>query len=113
MTDCLFCRMAARTIPVDMVADEPEAFAIKDIRPQAPLHLLVIPKAHIPTLAEVGDAHAPTMAKSLLLANRLAKQYAAGQGYRVVINCGSQAGQSVWHVHIHLLAGRPMQWPPG
>jgi histidine triad (HIT) family protein len=113
MTDCLFCRMATGALPVEFVADEPETFAIKDIRPQAPVHLLVIPKAHIPTLADVTDAQAPMIAKALSLANRLAKRHGADQGYRVVINCGPQAGQTVGHLHMHVLAGRAMQWPPG
>lgn len=113
-TECLFCRIATRTVPADIVAETEAFVAFKDINPQAPTHLLIIPKEHIPTLADATESQGPLLGGALLLANRLAQQYqlTAG-GYRVVINCGSGAGQSVWHVHWHLLGGRAMRWPPG
>lgn len=88
--------------------------AIADIHPQAPTHLLVIPTEHIPTLADVTPAHTLLMGHMLHLANRLARDFRLTQtGYRVVINCGVQAGQTVWHLHTHILGGRSLRWPPG
>ncbi len=114
MSECVFCRIAQRQIPAEIVAEDPEMLAFKDLNPQAPTHLLIIPKAHIATVADLTDATAPLLARATLMANRLATQSGiAGGGYRLVINCGLQAGQSVNHVHLHLLGGRPMRWPPG
>lgn len=116
MTDaeCLFCRIAQRTVPADIVAEGDGLLAFKDIRPQAPTHLLIIPTEHIPALSETTDAHTGLLGKVLQFANRLARQYQLTQaGYRVVINCGAGAGQSVWHLHVHLLGGRALRWPPG
>ena len=88
--------------------------AFKDLNPQAPTHLLIIPKAHIPSIADLTEQTAQVMAKATLMANRLARQAGVAQGgYRLVMNCGAQAGQSVWHLHMHLLGGRTMAWPPG
>ena len=112
-TECLFCRIAARAIPAEIVGETEELLALKDINPQAPTHLLIIPKEHIPTLAETTEAHTTLMGKAVQFVNRLARQYQIESGYRVVINCGAQAGQSIWHLHLHLLGGRPLQWPPG
>ena len=112
--ECLFCRIAQRKIPADIVGETDGLVAFKDINPQAPTHLLIIPTEHIPTLADVTEAHAGLVGQAVQFANRLARQYQLQpSGYRVVINCGAQAGQSVWHLHLHLLGGRPMQWPPG
>ncbi len=116
MTDseCLFCRIIAKSIPADIVGEAPGLIAVKDIHPQAPTHLLVIPKEHIPTLADTGEAHTSLLGKALQFTNRLACDLKlAASGYRVVVNCGAGAGQSVWHLHFHLLGGRPLQWPPG
>lgn len=114
MSECLFCRIAQRQIPAEIVAEDQDVLAFKDLNPQAPTHLLIIPKTHLATVADLTDTNAPVMTRAILMANRLATQAGlAEQGYRLVINCGSQAGQSVWHVHLHLLGGRPMRWPPG
>ena len=112
--DCVFCRIASRAIPATIVAEEDGLLAFTDLNPQAPTHLLVIPTEHIPTLADLTPAQAPLMGRAVQFANRLAReQRLIESGYRVVINCGAGAGQSVWHVHLHLLGGRPMHWPPG
>ena len=114
MSECLFCRIVRREQPAEIVAEERGLTAIKDINPQAPTHLLIIPHAHIPKVSDLTAEQAPVVAESVLLANRLAHQAGASEsGYRLVLNCGTQAGQSVWHLHLHLLAGRPMRWPPG
>jgi len=116
MTDvqCVFCRIANRTLPADIVAETERLLAIKDLHPQAPTHLLIIPTEHIPTLADVTEAQSGLMGQAVQFANRLAQQHQLIQsGYRLVINCGAQAGQSVWHLHFHLLGGRTLRWPPG
>ena len=110
---CLFCRIVARSLAAEIVAETDELLAFKDIHPQAPTHLLLIPKEHIAMLADVTESHALLMGKTVLFANRLARQYQLEAGYRLVANCGAQAGQSVWHLHVHLLGGRPLGWPPG
>ena len=113
-SDCLFCRIANRTLPAEIIAESDGLVAFKDIHPQAPTHLLIIPKEHIPALSDTGEAHTALMGNAMHLANRLAQQYQlVPSGYRVVVNCGAGAGQSVSHLHFHLLGGRPMQWPPG
>ena len=112
--DCVFCRIANRTIPAQIIAEEDGLLAFRDLNPQAPTHLLIVPTDHIPTLADLTAAHLPLMGRAVQFANRLAReQHLAESGYRVVINCGAGAGQSVWHLHLHLLGGRPMRWPPG
>ena len=111
---CLFCKITSRSLPADVVAETDGLLAVKDINPQAPTHLLIIPTEHIPTLAETTDAHTSLLGRALHFANRLARQYQLSHtGYRVVINCGAGAGQSIFHLHLHLLGGRPMRWPPG
>ena len=113
MSDCLFCKIAAGDIPSDKLYEDDEIVAFRDVNPQAPVHVLIIPRKHLASLndAEAGDA--ALLGKLLLTAKRLAGELEVGQGYRVVNNCGASAGQSVFHVHVHLLAGRPMAWPPG
>lgn len=111
--ECLFCRIVRRTIPAEIVAESEGLLAFKDIHPKAPTHLLIIPTEHIPTLADLTEAHTLLMGRVVQFAHRLARQYQLQAGYRLVINCGQEAGQSVWHVHVHLLGGRPFQWPPG
>lgn len=111
---CIFCKMVQRTLPADIVAEEPGLMAIKDIHPQAPTHLLILPTEHIRTLADAAESQTPLLGRALQFANTLAKQLQlVSSGYRVVVNCGAGAGQSVWHLHFHLLGGRAMQWPPG
>ena len=111
--ECLFCRIANRTLPAAIVGEAEGLVAFKDVNPQAPTHLLIIPTEHIPTLADATDAHASLLGRAVLFANRLARQHDVAAGYRLVANCGAQAGQSVWHLHWHLLGGRALQWPPG
>lgn len=112
--DCLFCGIAQRQVSADIVAEEDGLLAFKDIRPQAPTHLLIIPTEHLPTLADVTPAQSTLVSRAIHFINRLARQYQLLQsGYRVVINSGAGAGQSVFHLHFHLLGGRPMRWPPG
>ena len=114
MSECLFCRIVQRKLPADIVAEDTEVLAFKDVNPQAPTHLLIVPKTHIPTVAALTDANASLMAQTVLMANHLADRSGITQtGYRLVVNCGPQAGQSVAHLHVHLLGGRPMRWPPG
>ena len=113
-TECLFCRIASRAVPADIVAESDGLLAFKDVNPQAPTHLLIIPTDHIPTLADATPAQTTLLGNAVHFANRLAaeRQLTRG-GYRIVVNCGEGAGQSVWHLHFHLLGGRPFRWPPG
>jgi len=112
--DCLFCRIVSHELPADILAEADGLLAFRDVNPQAPTHLLIIPKEHLPSLAEATDAHTTLLGNAIQFANRLARQHRLTEtGYRLVINCGAQAGQSVWHLHLHLLGGRPMKWPPG
>ncbi len=112
--DCLFCKIAAREIPAKFVHEDAELVAFRDIAPQAPTHILIIPREHIATLNDLSEQHAGLIGQMTMLAQRLARQEGvAEEGYRLVFNCNAGAGQSVWHVHMHLLGGRPMRWPPG
>jgi histidine triad (HIT) family protein len=110
--DCLFCKFASKEITPDVVYEDDSVLAFRDINPQAPTHILVIPKKHVSSLAEAGGED--DLQSLLLAAAEIARQEGvAGTGYRVVINNGEGAGQSVFHLHVHLLGGRPMTWPPG
>ena len=112
--DCLFCRIFQRTLPAEIVAEEDGVLAFKDIHPQAPIHLLIIPIVPIPTVEHMTPSQTLLIGQMVQLGNRMAREYGlVKSGYRLVINCGVGAGQSVWHVHAHLLGGRPLQWPPG
>ena len=119
MTDCLFCRMVAGEIPAEVVHETDRVFAFRDIDPKAPTHVLVIPKEHHPTAAVLATADASLLAEVVLAANALAIQEGlvsdggTEPGYRLVTNTGPEAGQSVHHVHFHVLGGRRMAWPPG
>lgn len=114
MENCLFCKMVAGDIPADVVYENDEVLAFRDINPQAPVHILIIPKKHIATINDVVEEDAALMGKLFLAAKDIAEaEGVADEGYRTVVNCGASAGQSVFHVHMHLLAGRPLQWPPG
>lgn len=109
---CLFCRIARGELPVPLVAETPDCVAFRDINPQAPLHVLVIPRAHVPSLADAADP--AQMGALMLLAAEIARREGyAERGYRVVMNSGADAGQTVFHAHLHLLAGRRLTWPPG
>ena len=114
MTDCIFCRIAAREIPARIVHDDPEILAFEDLNPQAPLHVLVIPRAHRATSLDLADADDAVVGRMLRVAAALARaRGVAADGFRRVVNTNPMAGQSVYHLHIHVLGGRPMGWPPG
>jgi len=112
MTDCLFCKMVSGVIKPDVVYEDDSVLAFRDINPQAPVHILIIPKRHITTLNELDDS---VLAGQLFqTAIKLAKQENISEnGYRTVFNCNKQGGQEVYHLHLHLLGGRQMHWPPG
>ena len=114
MTDCLFCKMVAGEITPDTVYEDDDVLAFRDINPQAPTHVLVIPKQHIATLNDLDSGHTELIGKMMLAATRIAEQEGfTEQGYRTVINCNKDGGQMVFHIHLHLLGGRAMGWPPG
>lgn len=109
--DCLFCGIVARTVPAQIVHEDGDVVVIRDIRPVAPFHVLVIPKVHVASLADAGSSLAGTVAAA---AAAVARDAGYGErGYRVVANVGPDAGQSVAHLHLHVLAGRALGWPPG
>ncbi len=114
MSDDLFLKIIAREIPADIVYEDDEVLAFRDINPQAPLHVLVIPKMRIPTLNDVREEDERLLGRLLNVAREIAAQAGhADEGYRVVMNCNEAAGQTVFHIHLHLLAGRALTWPPG
>ena len=109
---CLFCRIVRKEIPATIVAETPECVAFRDINPQAPVHLLLIPREHVPSVAAVTDA--AMMGQLTRCASELAQREGiASSGYRLVVNTNADAGQTVFHLHLHLLGGRQMGWPPG
>ena len=111
---CLFCRIAAGEIPARFVHEDDLVFAIDDINPKAPVHQLVMPRAHIVSAAELGESHAALLGRLFAIAATLARQAGLEErGFRLVTNVGEDAGQSVPHLHIHLLGGRSLSWPPG
>ena len=111
---CLFCKIVAGEIPADVVHDDDRLLAFRDIDPQAPVHVLVIPKEHVASLADTLDAHRDVLGGALLLARELAlAEGIAEAGFRTVINTGRDGGQSVDHLHLHVLGGRALEWPPG
>ena len=112
-SDCLFCKMVAGEIKPDKVYEDDDVLAFRDIHPRAPVHFLVVPKAHIATLNDLTPQDAELVGKLFLAAKAVAReQEFAESGYRTVLNCNANAGQSVFHIHLHVLAGRPMGWPP-
>jgi histidine triad (HIT) family protein len=112
-SDCLFCRIIAGEIPAKKVYEDDRVFAFEDIRPVAPTHILIIPKRHFRGLAEASTGDQADLGYVQLVAARLAKDRKLESGYRTVLNVGPDAGQSVFHLHLHLIGGRPMSWPPG
>lgn len=111
---CLFCRIVARQIPATIVAESDDCLAFRDLNPQAPLHVLVIPKRHVASLDAAAATDDALLGRMALLAAEVARgQGVAAAGYRAVINTNADAGQTVFHVHLHLLAGRRLGWPPG
>jgi histidine triad (HIT) family protein len=114
MSDCLFCKMVSGEIKPDVVFEDDAVLAFRDLNPQAPTHVLVVPKQHIATTNDLDETTADVVGKMYLAAKQVADDEGiAGPGYRTVINCNPGAGQSVYHIHLHLLGGRPMGWPPG
>ena len=112
--DCLFCKVASGDVPADIVLQNDDYVAFRDIGPQAPTHVLVIPRKHIASLDRAADADERLLGGALLMARDVARQEGiAERGYRTVINTNKQAHQSVFHVHLHVLGGRQMKWPPG
>jgi len=112
--DCLFCRIAEKKIPARIIHEDELAVAFEDVNPQAPVHFLVIPKKHIATLLDFGAEDDALMGHLYRLAAKLAAQKGIAQsGFRTLVNCNRDAGQSVFHIHLHVLGGRAMAWPPG
>ena len=111
---CLFCRIIARELPSAMVFEDDRFVAFEDIHPQAPMHVLIVPKEHIPTLNDLEDRHDELVGGMLRLAAAIARDNGLSEiGYRTVFNCQAAAGQTVFHVHLHVLGGRTLTWPPG
>ena len=111
--DCLFCRIVADELPSDRVYEDDHVIAFRDIHPQAPTHVLVVPRLHVPDIDTLGEDDAGLLTALFVAVRRVAEQERLAKGYRVVTNVGAESGQSVFHLHLHLLGGRPMAWPPG
>lgn len=114
MKDCIFCRIASGEQPARIIYEDDDAVAFEDIAPQAPVHVLVIPRRHIPTALDLQPGDNALVGRLFQIAGRIARERGIDKrGYRLVMNCNSEAGQAVYHVHLHLLGGRRMTWPPG
>jgi histidine triad (HIT) family protein len=114
MSDCIFCHIVARTIPATLVYEDDLVIAFDDINPQAPTHTLVIPRKHVTSIAELEDLDVGLLGRLMLAGNNISKlKGIADSGYRFVINTGANGGQTVSHLHLHVLGGRHMAWPPG
>ena len=112
--DCLFCKIAAGEIPAELVYESDGVVAFRDINPQAPTHVLVIPRTHIATINDIEEGHQALVGSMYSAARQIAADEGIAEaGYRAVMNCNEGAGQSVFHIHLHVLGGRPMSWPPG
>ena len=114
MQSCIFCKIVAGEIPCKKVYEDDALFAFEDVNPAAPTHILIIPKRHMETLHEIQDTDKELIGSIFVAANEIArKQGIAQEGFRIVVNCGENGGQTVFHIHFHLLGGRRMEWPPG
>jgi histidine triad (HIT) family protein len=113
MSECIFCKIAAGELAATIVYRDADVLAIEDVNPQAPVHLLVLPVAHHATMPEVGAANPALATRLIEVASKLGQERGGVNGFRLVVNTGRDGGQTVDHVHVHLLAGRPMTWPPG
>ena len=114
MHSCIFCQIAATSAPAKIVYEDDDVIAFHDVRPVAPVHLLICPKKHIPTLNDLTVADHPLLGKIFETATKLAVQFGIhNRGYRTVFNCNGDAGQTVYHIHLHLIGGRSLSWPPG
>lgn len=111
---CIFCRIAAGSIPARAAYEDDAVFAFHDIDPRAPVHVLLVPRKHIASVNDLTEEDEAVVGRMYIVAKQLAHELGvAGSGYRLVMNCGDDAGQSVDHIHLHLLGGRPLKWPPG
>ena len=114
MSDCIFCSIVNRESPADIVYEDDQTLAFRDINEKAPIHILVIPKKHIMSLVDINIDDVPLMGRLMFVANKLSNEKGiSSRGFRLVLNSGLESGQSVWHIHLHLLGGRMMTWPPG
>ncbi|MGQ9462129.1 MAG: histidine triad nucleotide-binding protein [Candidatus Fervidibacter sp.] len=114
MQGCVFCRIVAKEVQSRIAYEDEDIVAFHDINPQAPVHVLIVPRRHIPTLNEATESDQVLLGKMILVARKLAKEIGvADEGYRLVLNTNRGAGQSIFHIHLHLLGGRPFHWPPG
>ena len=114
MSDCIFCKMVSGEIQPDVVYEDEQVLAFRDVNPQAPTHVLVIPKRHISTTNDLQPEDAALVGQLVLAAKKVAEIDGLDQrGYRMVLNCNAEAGQAVFHIHLHILGGRAMRWPPG
>jgi histidine triad (HIT) family protein len=114
MSDCLFCKIRDGEIPADIIYENDDVLAFNDVNPQAPVHLLIIPKKHISTVNDIVDDDHLVMGKLFSAAKLIASQRGVSDdGYRLVVNCNEKAGQTVFHIHMHMLADRALTWPPG
>lgn len=112
--NCVFCKILSGDIPADIIYESDVAIAFRDINPQAPTHAVIIPRQHIATINDISDDDRAVVGSLFLAAQEIARQEGfAEQGYRVVMNCNEAAGQTVFHIHLHLLGGRSLSWPPG
>jgi len=111
---CLFCEIIQKKRPAGIIYEDEMVAAFEDINPQAPVHVLVVPKKHIPTNLDIGEVDGPVLSRLFHVANKIAADKGvAKRGFRLVMNCNPESGQTVFHIHLHLLGGRFMQWPPG
>jgi histidine triad (HIT) family protein len=112
--DCIFCKIIKNQIPCEIIYEDDKVLGFKDISPQAPVHVVIIPKEHVDDLNDLSEEQAEVVGHIFIVAKKIAKKLSVSEsGYRVVTNCGEAAGQSVQHIHFHLLGGRMLQWPPG
>lgn len=112
--DCIFCKISEKKIPSTIVYEDKEVIAFNDINAQAPVHIIVIPKKHVERVSDLTKDDAAIISRIIFAGNKIAKEKGiAGSGYRFVINCNRDAGQEVFHLHMHILGGRSMRWPPG
>lgn len=112
--DCLFCKILAGDIPADVIYESDSAIAFRDVNPKAPVHVLIIPRKHIATINDLDSSDAAMIGSMIMAAKEIAHEEGlADDGYRVVMNCNQAAGQSVFHIHLHMLGGRTLAWPPG
>ncbi len=113
MNKSIFSRIIDREIPADIIHEDELVVAFHDVAPQAPVHVLIVPREAVRSVDELSEEHERVVGHMVLTAQKLARNLGLGRGYRLVMNCGEEGGQSVWHLHLHLLGGRSMHWPPG